>query len=373
MTGFSAPSLQDENSSNIVCYYKLEDPGAIDKLQPELIDPTLCTHIILGFAAIVNNSLVPTQPYDVEIYQKVMALKTKRPDLKVLLAAGGADSSAEFAAVVRTAETRSSFIKQCITMLKQYKFDGFDIDWEFPVWSGDPPEDKDLFVTFLKEFREAADDVWTSPGNPFLLTADVSAIQIMILVSYNVSEMAKYVSFINIMCYDYHFYTWYNWLTGPNSPLFNRTTDYLYLATLNLAWSANYWVSKGMPKSKINVGIPTYGHTFKLLDPNWNGFAALATGPGIFGGWITYPLACTFLKNGGVEVFDDQSQVPYAYHDYDWISYDNVDSFKAKMKWVKANNFAGVMTFDLNCDDWAGMCDKKTTFPLHRALQNVQL
>jgi len=65
------------------------------------------------------------------------------------------------------------------------------------------------------------------------------------------------------MAYDYHEYRWYYSLTGANAPLFsprNATEDFLYS---NINSSIQYWISMGVPKEKILLGIPTYGHSFE--------------------------------------------------------------------------------------------------------------
>ena len=53
-----------------------------------------------------------------------------------------------------------------------------------------------------------------------------------------------------------------------NSPLYarkNATGDLLYL---NVDWAVNYWLSKGMPKEKLVLGLATFGRTFTLSDSN---------------------------------------------------------------------------------------------------------
>jgi len=73
----------------------------------------------------------------------------------------------------------------------------------------------------------------------------------------------SFVDFINVMTYDYHSYQWYFPLTGPNSPLFSSRNDTGYFQYLNINSSIQYWISKGMPKEKILLGMPTYGHSYK--------------------------------------------------------------------------------------------------------------
>lgn len=65
------------------------------------------------------------------------------------------------------------------------------------------------------------------------------------------------------MAYDYHSYQWYFPLTGSNAPLFSPKNEIGYFRNLNVNASIQYWIAKGMPKEKILLGMPTYGHSFK--------------------------------------------------------------------------------------------------------------
>ena len=135
------------------------------------------------------------------------------------------------------------------------------------------------------------------------------------------------------MSYGYHSFVWYYPFTGFNAPLYPSTSETGYLATLNLNYSANYWLSKGMPREKIVVGIPLYGQTYKLSNPQNHELKASAKGYGESGsgGSASYPQICQFLKNGAVRVFANDSLVPYAYKSDEWISYDDVTSVTLKV------------------------------------------
>lgn len=37
-------------------------------------------------------------------------------------------------------------------------------------------------------------------------------------------------------------------------------------------WAMNYWIDGGAPKHKLTVGVPFYGRTMVLDDPNDTGF-----------------------------------------------------------------------------------------------------
>lgn len=48
-------------------------------------------------------------------------------------------------------------------------------------------------------------------------------------------------------------------------------------------WSIDFWLNIGIPKSKLIVGIPTYGMSYTLEDPSDNGIQAPASGGGKMG------------------------------------------------------------------------------------------
>lgn len=50
---------------------------------PEDIDPTLCTHVIYAFATLKNHLLTEGGDKDGDMYERLIALREKNPDLKV--------------------------------------------------------------------------------------------------------------------------------------------------------------------------------------------------------------------------------------------------------------------------------------------------
>eukprot|EP00976_Prorocentrum_cordatum_P027776 563959-Prorocentrum_minimum.AAC.3 len=78
-------------------------------------------------------------------WEKVNDLKQQRPDLKTLLSLGGwnfNEGATEriFSNMVANAANRRRFIQSCISFLEQYRYDGIDLDWEYPgaTWHGAP-------------------------------------------------------------------------------------------------------------------------------------------------------------------------------------------------------------------------------------------
>ncbi|XP_068221486.1 chitinase-3-like protein 2 [Palaemon carinicauda] len=364
---YVAESVKAANASmKQVCYYWIPRYGKSvgGFLTPKDIDPNICTHIIISCARIQNSTIVPVTEEHTKVYSDVMSLRKQNPNLLVLLCL--ADG---FESLVRDQESIAVFAFNAQQFLVSHGFDGLDLDWEFPgwpAWKKDPRERK--WFTYLVLQLNNALKLASHP--PLKLSLAVGSPQSIVDSSYEVSELAKYVDFVSIMGYDYHMFQSYMPFTGHNSPLAPGLKEVGLFAKLNIEWSANYWLEKGMPKEKIVVGIPTYGRTWKLLSEDWYNVGAPAVGTGMLYGELSYTEACIFVKEGARRYFDSFCQVPYSVRERDWVSYEDVESITAKTKWIKENGFAGVMTWNLNCDDWAGICSGER-FQLHNIIKSI--
>lgn len=354
---------QEEPSSptfSRICYFSIQNG-----LHFSAINGTLCTHVLIGFARVENVTLIPQNATDLAIYQQVKPFKRRYPEVKVMLSVGGGGNYDGFHQAASNLYNRIKFSISAVNMLTTYGFDGLDVDWEFPGWHDTWPEDQYLFVLLLKQLKTffhkpylysnlITDRLHDKPADHFLLSAAVTGDYTVADPSYLYAEIAKYVDFINLMTYDYHKWVPILPFTGLNSPLFARDVEKGYFATLNTAWSAYYWFQKGMPKEKIMIGIPLYARAYELVLPDINGIGA----PSKYGlGDWTVSQVCGLLADkahGAQRVWDPEAQVPYAFRGQTWVTYEDAESVQAKIRWVLANGFGGVMSYNLNSDDWQG-------------------
>ena len=103
-------------------------------------------------------------------YYDFVNLKRTNPKLKTTIAIGGWDDSNDgtnkYTKMVSSAANRQLFISSVIDFLGKYKFDGLDLDWEYPNSS----TDKASFGQLLTELRLAF-------GNQYVLSVAVAASQ----------------------------------------------------------------------------------------------------------------------------------------------------------------------------------------------------
>ncbi|XP_076472360.1 LOW QUALITY PROTEIN: acidic mammalian chitinase-like [Babylonia areolata] len=373
-----------DGCGRVVCYHtnwsQYRPSGG--KFFPDNIDPTLCTHMIYSFAKLTGNHLAPFEwnddstSWSTGLYEKFQNLKQQNPNVKTLLAVGGWNlGSAPFHQIVQSQANRQDFITHSIKFLRDRGFDGLDLDWEYPANRGSPPEDRDLFTQFVKELKQAFEAEAASSGLPrLLLTAAVAAGKDTIDTAYDIPALSRELDFINLMSYDLHG-SWET-VTGHNSPLYGRSSETGDDSYLNVDFAAQYWVQKGVDPGKLNVGMPLYGRSFTLNSASNSGIGAPASRPGEAGhytreaGYMSYYEVCDLIKEGAqVEMIPEQ-MVPYAHKDTTWVGFDNPDSLRMKVRYVKQNNFGGVMVWALPLDDFSGSHCGQGPFPLMHAIND---
>uniref|UniRef100_W8B3L3 Acidic mammalian chitinase n=1 Tax=Ceratitis capitata TaxID=7213 RepID=W8B3L3_CERCA len=371
-----------DNGKYVVCYqgtwatYRQSN----GKYDVNNIDPFLCTHLMYAFFGIEESGELRITDPALDLGEngedgyisKFNALKLQNPSLKTIAAVGGwNEGSRNFSIVANDPERRQRFVRSAVQFIQRHGFDGLDMDWEYPNQRHNLTfDDKNNFVTLLRELKEGF--------KPFqyILTAAVGASPATASISYNITEISKYLDIINVMAYDIHG-TWES-VTGYNAPLYagpNDTTE--ASRQLNLDAIIKYWLAQGAPREKLVAGVPFYGHTFTLADAAQHSVGSPSSGAGIAGqysgeaGSIGYMELCERMLTEQWQVEWDEAQlVPYAYLGQQWVSFDNPRSIGLKAQYAKDNNLGGVMVWSLETDDFRNLCSGGK-YPLLQTINRI--
>ena len=136
-------------------------------------------------------------------------------------------------------------------------------------------------------------------------------------------------------------------------------------------------MSKGCPKSKLIVGIPTYGRSWTLSSSSTS-VGSSASGAGMAGslsgeaGYLMYNEICVNIaSNGWIKVSDGSNNMgPYAYKGNQWVGYDDPEMASVKAQYILDNDLGGGMFWDLPSDDFKNLCGGGS-YPIIREVHNT--
>lgn len=337
------------NGKNIVGYYAAWTANT--GFTPAQIDATRLTHINYAFANI-GPDLRITLGYpliDPFNFTLLNALKQTNPDLKTLISVGGWTWSGSFSDVALTAASRSIFSDSCVAFIKQYGFDGVDIDWEYPVGGGLPtnirrPEDKRNFTLLLQQLREDLNAQGVLDGRHYLLTI-AGGSGSYYAQNTELSLIHPYLDYAAIMTYDIHG-TWDTY-TDFNAPLYLNSD-----ISPQYKWSVDSgirsWTQASFPIEKLMMGIPFYGYIYGSV----NNFNYGLYQPFFGANSITFAQVSAYYLNspGFTRYFHPQSKVPWLFNGSIFISYDDPESIRYKTDYIKSNGLSGAMIWELSQD-----------------------
>jgi len=137
----------------------------------ESIDASSYTHVIFSFASISAEGTLEPWDFEADIkggeYQKFLKIKERYPRTKLMIAVGGwthNDPDNErlyrFSNITSNARNRTKFAQSSVAFMRQYGFEGLDIDWEYPgdeTRGGNATLDKENLVLMCEELRKYFD------------------------------------------------------------------------------------------------------------------------------------------------------------------------------------------------------------------------
>jgi chitinase len=352
-----APALTPISSKyKIVGYYP--SWGTYQNFQVSQIAASSITHINYAFADIKDGKVVLGDPYaDKGNFKQFSALKKANPKLKTLISVGGWTWSGQFSDVSLSNYSRTKFADSAVQFIRDYGFDGVDLDWEYPVLGGlaanhSRPEDKQNFTLLLQAVRDKLDAAQLKDGKKYFLTIAAGAFPDYVS-NIETKQVAAIVDWVNLMTYDYHG----DWEKGSNynAPLYADPHD-PNNDKANINYTVNDFLKAGVPSNKLVVGIPFYGRSWTNCGTTNNGLyqackgvakGVIADGIHEYGnlekqGWIN--------GKGFVRYWNDKAKVPWLFNKATgtFITYEDPESIAYKAQYIKTKGLGGAMVWELS-------------------------
>jgi len=288
-------------------------------------------------------------------FHQLVELKSRYPRLKILISLEG--KAADFALDAKP-ENRRAFVASCVDtfirghfapgVVRPGLFDGFDVDWESPQ-----AEDAENFRALLEEFRRQMNSV--RPGMRLSIAVGESPNQ---LPGTDFAAVARIVDQVGVMNYDYAG-PW-SQTTGFVAPLFSGRHSG------SIESSIASYKARGVPESKLLMGLPFYGYSWTAVAGANNGLfqpgrAVHADRP--------YNYIRT-LSTGFATFRDPRSQAPWLFDGETFWTYEDPVSVRYKVSYARSEHLGGVMIWELSNDTADAELLTAAWRSLHHPLKN---
>ncbi|EPQ57531.1 glycoside hydrolase [Gloeophyllum trabeum ATCC 11539] len=324
------------------------------KFPPSAIPVQDITHILYAFADIKSDGAVAlSDPWaDEQIhypgdswndqgnnlygnFKAIYNLKKAHRHLKLILSIGGWTYSPKIHPVVVSPELRRRFVETSVRLVEDYGLDGLDVDYEYP---GNAEQARG-YVELLKELRHGLDEHQRKKGISyrFLLTI-ASPCGPDNYKKLLMNEMDRYLDFWNLMAYDY---------SGSWDQIANHQAN-VFGGPISTSEAVKYYVSQGVPRHKLVIGLPLYGRSF--MNTNGPGHPFSGIGPGT---WEQGVYDYRALPLPGAHMFRDERALASWSYDYskkEMVSFDSEEVGKWKAEWIRREGLGGAMYWELSGD-----------------------
>lgn len=329
---------KDKTASQIaVIAYYAGDANGIDSFEVEK-----CTHIIFSFCHLKGDHLSVDNARDTATIQKLVSLKSRNPQLKVLLSLGGW-GGCEFCSPVFAGDSgRKAFARSTRQLIEFFKADGIDLDWEYPAIEGYPghayiKEDRPNFTALVQTLRDTL-------GKNYEITFAAGGFDQFLYESIEWDKVMPLLDKVNLMSYD--LVNGYSRVTGHHTPLYS--TPQQKQSTDN---AIRFFDSIHVPLNKIIIGAAFYARVWDSVpDVNRGLYQS-----GVFKSFIGHNRFSQGLSADSGYVFyrDSIAKAPYAYNKRKGLfaTFDDSLSIDAKTKYVKEKKLGGIMFWELTLDD----------------------
>lgn len=280
--------------------------------------------------------------------EQLNILKRANRNMKVILSIGGWNYSlnGRFASAVSTDAKRAEFARSAVALMKDWGFDGIDVDWEYPATESEAEN----YLSLLKAIRVELDAYATKNelDYHFLLTAAVPAGPEKYKLL-NLAEISKVLDTLNLMGYDYA--GTFSEFSGHQANLYPDPYN-IRATSFSTDKAVSDYVAAGVPIGKLCLGMPVYGRSFDGTDGPGQTYTQPGT-PNGKGNWEIGTWDYNVLpKVGAGETYDETVGATYSYDPStkEMISYDTTDMVRRKVRYIKEKGMGGSMFWEASGD-----------------------
>ncbi|GHD77929.1 chitinase [Streptomyces mirabilis] len=275
-------------------------------------------------------------------FNQLRELKAKYPNIKILWSFGGWTWSGGFA---QAAANPTAFAQSCYNLVEDPRwadvFDGIDIDWEYPNACG-----LSCDTSGAAAYKNLMQALRAKFGTGNLVTAATTADGTSggKIDAADYAGASQYVDWYNVMSYDFFGAFNAQGPTAPHSPL----TSYSGIPTpgFTTADAIAKFKAKGVPASKLLIGIGFYGRGWTGVTQDAPGGTATGPAPGTYEQGIEdYKVLKTSCPATGTI-----AGTAYAHCGSNWWSYDTPATIGTKMAWAKSQGLGGAFFWEFSGD-----------------------
>ena len=279
-------------------------------------------------------------------FNQLRKLKRQFPNIKILFSFGGWTWSGGFG---QAAANPAAFADSCYRLVEDPRwadvFDGIDIDWEYPNACG-----LSCDSSGAASFKNLMQALRARFGNNNLVTAAITADGSNggKIDAADYGGASQYVNWYNVMSYDYFGAFSPQGPTAPHSPLTSYTG--IPTAGFNSDAAIQKLKSKGVPSSKLLLGIGFYGRGWTGVSQEAPGGTASGAAPGTYEAGIEdYKVLKTRCPANRTV-----AGTAYAKCGSEWWSYDTPATIGGKMSYVRSQGLGGAFFWELSGDTGNG-------------------
>lgn len=237
---------------------------------------------------------------------------------QLIICFGGNGRSSGFSAMTRNPEARKVFVKKVKQLVKRFKLDGVDYNWEYPGYgfstgynaADEVKKDYDGLLSLLQDTRRIM------PKKTLSIAYYPDTRQEQIL---NAIGAAEFLDFMHIMAYDQH--------NDANTPS-HSSIDF---AQRVISQAKDY----SLPAHKLTLGVPFYGRN------------------SVSGDWTTYEdLVQQYhpLDPSVDKVFVDKKKHRKRKKTSPFIAFNGIDTIRAKTLIALNESIGGIMIWEVGQD-----------------------